>query len=205
MPERDCPSDRPATALDRPEGWQAAGARIDSLIGATASAGPVARERAEELVRVVTDLYGAGLQRLLELLHERGALTDEVVDAVAGDDLVAGLLLVHGLHPYDAGTRVERALAAVRPHLGAHGGEVELLEVTADGVARLRMPGGCQSSSAALKLAVEGAIEAAAPEITAIEVEQSPAGAAAAVIPVSALFSRLAGTAGRSDARAVAP
>jgi len=194
VPEQGCPSDHPATALDRTKGWQDAGARIDSLIGASASAGPVARERAEELVRVVTDLYGAGLERLLEVLHERGVLTDEVIDAVAGDDLVAGLLLVHGLHPYDAVTRIERALA---------GGEVELLGVTADGVARLRLPGGhggCGSSSETLRRAAESAIEAAAPEITAVEFEESPA--AAAVIPVSALFSRLAGTAGASGAGA---
>jgi len=200
VPEQGCPSDHPATALDRTEGWQAAGARIDSLIGASASGGPVARERAEELVRVVTDLYGAGLERLLELLHERGALTDEVIDAVAGDDLVAGLLLVHGLHPYDVVTRIERALA---------GGEVELLEVTAGGVARLRLPGGhggCGASSEPLRRAAEAAIEAAAPEITAIEIEESRADTAPAVIPVSALFSRLADTAGASGAgAAVAP
>ena len=33
---------------------------------------------------------------------------------------------VHGLHPYDVGTRVERALDGVRPYLGSHGGDVEL-------------------------------------------------------------------------------
>ena len=174
--------------------WQAAGERIDALIAASASGGAVARERAEELVRLVTNLYGAGLERLLDVLHERGALTDEVVAAVAGDDLVASLLLVHGLHPYPVRTRIERALDGVRPYLGSHGGDVELLEVGGDGVVRLRLLGscdGCPSSSVTLKLAVEGAIEAAAPEITAIEVEEPARGP---VIPVSALFSRVAGT-----------
>jgi len=165
------------------EDWQAAGARIDTLIAASASGGTVARERAEELVRLVADLYGAGLERLLDIAHEHGALTNDVVDALAGDDLVASLLLVHGLHPYSVETRIERALAA-------HGGDVELLGVSDDGVARLRMPassGGC--GSATVKLAVESAIEAAAPEIVRIEVEE-PA-PAPAVIPVSALFARL--------------
>jgi Fe-S cluster biogenesis protein NfuA len=175
--------------------WQAAGARIDTLLAASASAGPVARDRAEELVRLVADLYGAGLERLLEVLHERGVLTDEVLDAVAADDLVAGLLLVHGLHPYDVTTRIERALA------GARRGDVELLGVTADGVARLRIPGGCQSSPAALPGTVEAAVRAAAPEITAIEVEEPAAG----VIPVSALFSRLAGTDGDVPVSAPVP
>jgi Fe-S cluster biogenesis protein NfuA/nitrite reductase/ring-hydroxylating ferredoxin subunit len=180
--------------------WRAAGERIEALIAASASGGAVARERAEELVRLVADLYGAGLERLLDLLHERGALTDELADALAGDDLVASLLLVHGLHPYGVRTRIEQALADVRPYLGSHGGDVELLEVTADGVARLRMLGscdGCPSSSVTLKLAVEGAIEAAAPEITAIEVEEPSASpTAGAVIPVAALFSRLGDPAG---------
>ena len=171
--------------------WQTAGERIDALIAASASGGTVAHERAEELVRLVTDLYGAGLERLLDVLHERAALTDEVVEALAGDDLVASLLLVHGLHPYPVQTRVERALDGVRPYLGSHGGDVELLGVD-DGTVRLRMLGscdGCPSSSVTLKLAVEGAIEAAAPEITAIEVEEPARGP---VIPVSALFSRIA-------------
>jgi Fe-S cluster biogenesis protein NfuA/nitrite reductase/ring-hydroxylating ferredoxin subunit len=176
--------------------WREAGARIDALLAAGSAGGAVAQERAEELVRLVADLYGAGLERMLDLLHECGVLSDDVVDALADDDLVASLLLVHGLHPYPVQTRIERALAGLRPYLGSHGGDVELVEVTGDGVVRLRMLGscdGCPSSSVTLTLAVEGAIEAAAPEITAIEVEE-PA-ATPAVIPVSALFSRLADTA----------
>jgi Fe-S cluster biogenesis protein NfuA/nitrite reductase/ring-hydroxylating ferredoxin subunit len=180
--------------------WQEAGARIDALLAAGSAGGVVAQQRAEELVRLVADLYGAGLERMLDLLHQRGVLSDDVVDALASDDLVASLLLVHGLHPYPVQTRIERALAGLRPYLGSHGGDVELVEVTGDGVVRLRMLGscdGCPSSSVTLTLAVEGAIEAAAPEITAIEVEE-PA-AAPAVIPVSALFSRLADTADRGS------
>ena len=88
---------------------------------------------------------------------------------------MASLLLVHGLHPYDVETRVEQALDGVRPYLGSHGGDVELLGVTDDGVVRLRLLGscdGCPSSSVTLKLAVEEAIEAAAPEVDGIEVEE---------------------------------
>ena len=57
---------------------RATGARIDTLINASASSGPVARERAEELVRLVVDLYGAGLERLLEIVHEQGGLDDRL-------------------------------------------------------------------------------------------------------------------------------
>jgi hypothetical protein len=163
--------------------WQEAGARIDTLIAASASGGVVARERAEELVRLVADLYGAGLERLLEIVHDAGVLTDEVAAALAADELVSSLLLVHGLHPYDAGTRIAEALAGI--------GDVELLDVTEDGVVRLRMLGGghgCGTSAETLRSTVEEMVEAAAPEITRIEIEEP----AARVIPVSALFSRLA-------------
>jgi Fe-S cluster biogenesis protein NfuA/nitrite reductase/ring-hydroxylating ferredoxin subunit len=174
---------------------RAAGERIEALLEAASTGGRVARERAEELVRLVVDLYGAGLERLLEIVHEAGRLDDDVIDRLAADDLVAGLLAVHGLHPYDVETRVARALDGVRPYLGSHGGDVEFLGLTEDGAVRLRMLGscdGCPSSSVTLTLAVETAIQAAAPEVTGIEVEEAGA-AGPSVIPVSALRSRLAG------------
>lgn len=170
------------------------GERIDTLLDASASGGAVARERAEELVRLVADLYGAGLERVLEILYDAGQLDDSVLAALADDDLVSSLLIVHGLHPYGVGQRVERALEQVRPYLGSHGGDVELLDVTADGVVRLRLLGscdGCPSSSVTLQLAVEGAIEAAAPEVTGIEVETPSSDPAGPLIPVESLTARL--------------
>lgn len=181
--------------LDVPDRLRATGERIDALLDATGSGGVVARERAEELVRLTADLYGAGIERILDIVHDAGRLDDGVLAALAGDDLVASLLLVHGLHPYGVGLRVEQALDSVRPYLGSHGGDVELLEVTESGVVRLRLLGscdGCPSSSVTLKLAVEGAIEAAAPELVGIEVEEATAETGApGLIPVSALRSRL--------------
>ena len=174
----------------------ATGERIDALLTASATGGVVARERAEELVRLVTDLYGAGLERVMEILHESGRLDDDVLAGLAGDELVAGLLIVHGLHPYGVEQRVEEALESVRPYLGSHGGDVELLEVTESGSVRLRLLGscdGCPSSSVTLKLAVEGAIESAAPEVVSIEVEtpSTSESAGPALIPVGSLMSHL--------------
>jgi Fe-S cluster biogenesis protein NfuA/nitrite reductase/ring-hydroxylating ferredoxin subunit len=178
------------------------GERIDALIEALATAPPQqhggrARERAEELVRVVTDLYGAGLERLLEIVYDSGRLDEELLELLARDDLVASLLLVHGLHPYDVATRVERALEDVRPYLGSHGGDVELVEITDAGAVHLRLLGscdGCPSSSVTLELAVQDAIESAAPEILAIEVDapsSHDADPTPALIPVESLRTRL--------------
>jgi Fe-S cluster biogenesis protein NfuA/nitrite reductase/ring-hydroxylating ferredoxin subunit len=176
---------------------RAVGDRIELLLDASSSGGVVARERAEELVRLVADLYGAGLGRVLELMYDLGRLDDQALAALAADDLVSSLLLIHGLHPYDVTTRVENALDSVRPYMATHGGDVELLEVTDEGVVRVRLLGscdGCASSSVTLSLAVEGAIEAAAPEIVSIEVDTTETDAAkdaGPLISVDSLRSRL--------------
>jgi len=174
---------------------RAAGERIEHLLDALGTGGPLARQRAEELVRVVVDLYGAGLERLLEIAGP--GLPESTVDALAADELVSGLLVVHGLHPYALSERVERALESVRPYLRSHGGDVELLGVD-DGpegcTVGLRLLGhcdGCAGSTATLRSAVEGAIEAAAPEVVRIDVAEPTAAAhPAPLIPVDALTVR---------------
>ena len=81
--------------------------------------------------------------------------------------------MLHGLHPLNVETRIARALDRVRPYLGSHGGDVKLLGVN-EGVVHLRLEGschGCPSSTVTMKLAIEKAIEEAAPEVVRIEVE----------------------------------
>jgi Fe-S cluster biogenesis protein NfuA/nitrite reductase/ring-hydroxylating ferredoxin subunit len=179
-----------ASALDA----RSVGERIERLLDASAASGPLVRERAEELVRLVVELYGSGLERLLDLVYEAGALSEDLLDTLAEDELVSGLLLVHGLHPYPVEERVGRALDKVRPYMGTHGGDVELIEVTDEGVARLRMLGscdGCASSAVTLDLAVKDAVEAAAPEVVRIEVVEEKAKPASGLIPIDALTARL--------------
>ena len=81
---------------------------------------------------------------------------------------------MHGLHPDDLTTRVERGLESVRPFLAQHNGNVELLDVDASaGAVHLLLRGsadGCQSTTGTLRLAVEAAIVEAAPEIATIDV-----------------------------------
>src|ERR1700733_11374452 len=119
---------------------RATGDRIEQLLDELrATADPRSCDRAEELLRLVSDLYGAGLARAVELARERDA---GLVDAFVGDDLLASLLLVHGLHPKDLIRRVEEALAQVRPFLAGHGGDVELLDIDESaGAIRLRLLG----------------------------------------------------------------
>lgn len=179
--------------------WRTAGERIQTLLDASSSGGAVARERAEQLVREVTDLYGAVLERMMDVAL---AADPDLADRFAADDLVASLLLVHGLHPYDVERRVSDALDSVRPYLGSHGGDVSLLGVD-DGVVRLQFQGSCKScpsSAVTLELAVEDAVRAAAPEIDSIEVVAAEKDPSSGVIPAESLLTQLHSNGHRSTA-----
>ena len=153
------------------------GDRIEQLLDELhATAEPATCALAQELLRLVTELYGGGLERVVVLAREDAP---ELIDRLLADELVASLLLVHGLHPESVTARVEQALESVRPFLATHDGDVELLDVDEDaGAVHLRLLGscdGCPSSAVTLRDAVERAIVEAAPEITIIDVEQPSA------------------------------
>lgn len=154
--------------------FQARLARLDSLIhDAEHSPDPTAQAHARNVAQAVLDVHAPALERLLELLDEAGDAGRGVLDACARDEVVGGLLLLHGLHPLDLETRVNQALEEVRPALHAHGGNVSLTGIT-DGVIRLRLEGnchGCPSSAVTMRQTIEEAIVARAPDAAAIEVE----------------------------------
>lgn len=128
------------------------------------------KEAAEELVRLLVELYGDGLRRVLELVHEQDP---NLVHRLVEDELVESLMLVHDLHPVDVEARVKQALDKVRPYLGSHAGGVDYLGIDQDGVVHLRLQGncdGCPSSTLTVRMAIEGAIQDAAPEIAGIDV-----------------------------------
>jgi Fe-S cluster biogenesis protein NfuA len=131
------------------------------------------RAQVREIVQSILDLHATGLERVLERIAGGNETGMTLIDALARDDLVGSLLVLQGLHPVELDTRVRQALDKVRPYLQSHGGNVELLACQA-GVVRLRMLGschGCPSSAITLKLAIEEAIYAMAPDVAAIEVE----------------------------------
>lgn len=147
---------------------QDTGERIERLLAELQSADPVCAAKAEEAVRLVVEFYGAGLARLVEELGE------QVTTEVAGDQLVASLLVLHGLHPVPVEARIEAALDTVRPYMGSHGGGITFHGIDDDGVAHVELQGschGCPSSLATMRSQVEQAVAEAAPELTGIDVE----------------------------------
>jgi Fe-S cluster biogenesis protein NfuA len=140
------------------------GERIEQLLGEFDGDGA---ELAEDLVHTLLEFYGAGLARIVELAGR------PLLDRLAEDDHVRGLLVLHDLHPRSTHERVTEALDKVRPYLGSHAGDVEFVGID-DGVLRLRLQGtcdGCPSSTVTAKYAIERVVRKAAPEISDVVVE----------------------------------
>jgi len=68
--------------------------------------------------------------------------------------------------------KVQAALDKVRPNLQADGGDVELVEVTDDGIVRVQLQGacrGCPMSQVTLRDGIEKFLKKEIPEIQAVE------------------------------------
>jgi len=68
--------------------------------------------------------------------------------------------------------RIELALTKIRPALQADGGDVEFVDVDANGVVRVRLKGacgGCPMSQLTLKMGIERILKKEVPEDTSVE------------------------------------
>ena len=64
--------------------------------------------------------------------------------------------------------KVEATLGKIRPSLNADGGDVELIEVTPDGVVKVKLTGacgGCPMSQMTLKMGIEKMLKQEVPEV----------------------------------------
>ncbi len=63
---------------------------------------------------------------------------------------------------------VQKAIDLIRPGLQADGGDVELVDVSSDGVVKVRLTGACQGcpmSQMTLKMGIEKVIKSKVPDI----------------------------------------
>jgi Fe-S cluster biogenesis protein NfuA len=139
------------------------------------AADPAVSQRAEELVRLLMQLYGGALERVVGMVSEQGEAGRALLERLTSDELVASLLVLHDLHPVPTEERVKVVLDRLDPDLGLGAG-VELLGLDDSGVAHIRLGPGCDGSplSAPARIALERAIEEAAPEVGGVEVEGPP-------------------------------
>ena len=167
------------------------GDRIEVLLGELRSqASPEVGAKIEEVVGLLVELYGAGLERILEVVNEDAEAAASLLKRFTDDKFIESLLVLHGIHPVDVDTRIEAALDQARPYLGSHAGGVEYLGVDENGVAHLKLEGschGCPSSTVTVKLTLEQAIAEAAPEVIRVEVEgvaEAPTGPSPSLIQI---------------------
>ena len=68
--------------------------------------------------------------------------------------------------------KVEAVLDDIRPALQADGGDIELVDVTPDGIVKVRLTGacgGCPMSTMTLKMGVERQLKKSIPEVKGVE------------------------------------
>jgi len=167
------------------------GDRIEVLLGELRSqASPEVGTKVEEVIGLLVELYGAGLERILEVVNEDAEAAAPLLKRFTDDKFIESLLVLHGIHPVDVDTRIEAALDQARPYLGSHAGGVEYLGVDENGIAHLKLEGschGCPSSTVTVKLTLEQAIAEAAPEVIRVEVEgvaEAPTGPSPSLIQI---------------------
>jgi Fe-S cluster biogenesis protein NfuA len=171
-------------------------ARLDELLGQVEQIPGPSGELALEAVSALAAVYGEALARAVE--HASGV--PAVAEALAGDELLGHLLVLHGVHPDPLERRVARALEQLRPAVRRRGGDVELLGIDGS-VATVRLTtGGCGSSAAGVAAGVEDAVReavlAVAPELREVRRERTTH--EAAFVPLDSLLQRPAASGVRS-------
>ncbi len=166
---------------------------------------PSVRASTKELVQLLMEFHGAGLDRALEITAKTGDTGLHIIEQLGRDPLVSSLLILYGLHPDDIQTRVTRAVVQVQPKVQRSGGEVILLGIE-DGVVRLRLEvtgHACASTGATLKSTVEEAIYEAAPDIASLIVEGLEAKPAGGFVSLDKLLENQSAMAGQTISGAI--
>ena len=142
-------------------------ARIEGLVAQVeAMPDPVARDAAVELVRGIMELHAAALERMLCIAAD----APQMIAALAEDELVSRVLVLHGLHPDDFCTRLARAVGRLAQYFDSRGGSIELLEAEPD-LVRVRVVSKRPGAGVAARRAIDEAIYEAVPEVGRLIVE----------------------------------
>ncbi|MFF4113107.1 NifU family protein [Streptomyces sp. NPDC001714] len=159
-------------------------ARLDGLLESLESAPGPTGGSAVEAVRLLTEVYGEALARVLD--HADAPLAERLAD----DELLDHLMVLHDIHPDAPERRAARAVERLRPAVRERGGDVEWAGVEGEvGRVRLATGGGCGSGcgggTTEVTDAVREAVLAAAPELA--DVQPVPEAPAPAFVPLDSL------------------
>jgi Fe-S cluster biogenesis protein NfuA len=177
----DEPGVQAPARLDDPGVRALLAALNDQLDQLEAMPGPVS-ELGLTAVAGVAEIYGQALVRTLELADPAA------VERMLGDELIAHLLALHGIHPESVETRLTRVIDALRAAVSDQGGMVELDRLD-ETVAVVRVAlGGRASRSADVEHTVRRAVMTAVPELANVTIVPGENSSATAFVPLDALM-----------------
>lgn len=149
---------------------------------------------ARDLVQLLMEVHGVGLERMMEIVFDSGAQGSALIDRLGRDPIVHNLLLLYSLHPDDLETRIGKALDMAGARLRKFDAEVELVSIQHGAIQlRLRTAGhGCGSTTRNLKAIVEESIYDQAPDLTSLSIlvpEEDSSG----FVPIESLVKHVMG------------
>lgn len=144
----------------------------------------------KELVRLLMDVHGAGLDRMMEIISEAEIAGQAIIEKLGKDSIARSLLLLYSLHPDDLETRVRTALERMRPRLRKAACAAEF-ESVSDGVVRIHMTASghsCGSSAKDLRKIVEEGVYEFAPDVISLEIQGLEESSAAGFVALESLL-----------------
>ena len=127
---------------------------------------------AREMVQLLMDVHGTGLERMMELVFASGEPGEAIIHKLGQDPIVRNLLLLYSLHPDDLETRILNGLEMARARLRKFDTDVELIGIQ-DGAVQLRLRASghaCGSTAKNLQSIVEENIYNMAPDLTSLTI-----------------------------------
>jgi Fe-S cluster biogenesis protein NfuA len=141
-----------------------------------------AKVAGKELVQLLMELHGRGLERAMEIVFESSGKGQETIDKMGQDPIVGSLLLLYSLHPDGLEVRVQNAIERIRPRLRklSCAIEVESIDDTAVRIRVATASHSCGSSARDIRSLVEDGIYEFAPDVPTLIIlgldEPTPAG-----------------------------
>lgn len=126
----------------------------------------------KELVQLLMDVHGVGLDRMMEVVFESGDVGPSIIEKLGQDSIAGSLLLLYSLHPDDIETRVNKAMERMRTRLRKLACTADLVRID-EGVVRIQITTtghSCGSSAKDIKAIVEEGVYELAPDLVALEI-----------------------------------
>lgn len=162
--------------------------RIEALVRQAESLpDPASKRTITDLLNAVIEFHGAALDKLLEIAVPLAG--EPFLAELAKDELISSMLLLHGLHPDDLETRVQRAIDRLQFRFQPWGANVHLVSIDR-GVVRVRYESK-HGASADTAQTIESALYDAAPDLEGVIVEGVAAPATNGFIPLSSIASHV--------------